>query len=63
MAKDMIVVFVIDNDFEALYFTTPEKYSQVVNSFDIKPKRVKYKTLSLESIMLMLDGQTEYIMR
>ncbi|MBA7585312.1 hypothetical protein ES708_27287 [subsurface metagenome] len=59
----MVVVFVIDNDFEHLYFTTPEKYSHVLKSFDVQPDRVKFKTLPLELIMLMLDGQIEYIMR
>lgn len=61
--SNMVVVFMIDNDFEHLYFTTPENYSEVLKSFDVQPDRAKFKTLPLESIMLMLDGQTEYIMR
>lgn len=59
----MVVVFVIDNDFEYLYFTTPELYSHVLKSFDVKPDRAKFKTIPFETIMLLLDGQVEYIMR
>lgn len=63
MDRRMVVAFVVDNDFEHLYFTTPEKYSQVLKSFDVNPDRVKFKTLPLEAILLMLDGQTDYIVR
>ncbi|GAJ00936.1 unnamed protein product [marine sediment metagenome] len=57
----MVVLFVIDNDFENIYFTTPEKYSQVLKSFDVSPDRVKYKNVSFETLMLILDNQVDYI--
>ena len=59
----MIVIFIIDNDFEHLYFTTPDKYSEVLKSLGIEPDRAMFKAIPLESIVLMLDGQIEYIMR
>jgi len=58
-----LVLFVIDNDFGHLYFTTPDKYSQVLRSLGIRSERVKFKTIPLESLLLMLDGQTTYIKR
>lgn len=59
----MITVFIVDGDFQHLYFTTSERYSDVLKKLMIEPERVQFKTLPMESITLMLDGQVEYIMR
>ena len=59
----MLVIFIVDNDFEHLYFTTSDNYSEVLNELMVEPERVKFKTIPMESISLMLDGQLDYIMR
>lgn len=59
----MLTVFIVDDDFEHLYFTTSDNYSEVLKSLGVKPERVRFKTLPMESISLMIDGQIRYIMR
>jgi len=63
MSKATIVVFIVDDDFSSLYFTTPENYSNILDKHNIVPERVSYKTISLETLMLILDNQKEYVMR
>lgn len=63
MSKAMIVVFVIDGNFDNLYVTTPEKYSDILDKHNIVPEQVLFKTIPLETIMLVLDGQFEYVVR
>jgi len=63
MSKATIVFFIVDDDFSAVYFTTPEKYSNILDKHNIVPERVKYKTISIETIMLIIDNQKEYIVR
>jgi len=59
----MLVIFIVDGDFEHLYFTTSDRYSEVLNELMIEPDRVNFKTIPMESISLMLDGQLMYILR
>ena len=59
----MLVIFIVDNDFEHLYFTTSDKYSEVLNELMIEPERVKFKTIPMETISLMLDNRLQYILR
>lgn len=63
MDRRMVVIFIVDDNFDSVYFTTPDKYSKILDTHNIVPERVKFKTLPFESILLMLDGQVEYIMR
>lgn len=59
----MIVVFIVDGDFEHVYFTTTEKYSQVLQKSRIDPDRVVFKTVPMESLALILDGQLDFVVR
>jgi len=59
----MLVIFIIDGDFEHLFFTTSDRYSEVLNELMIEPDRATFKTIPMESISLMLDGQLMYILR
>lgn len=63
MSKATIVFFIVDNDFDSVYFTTPEKYSNFLDAHNITPDRVKFKTIALESIMLIIDNQIEYTVK
>ena len=63
MSKAMIVVFILDGDFDNLYVTTPENYSTVLDKHNITPDRTTFKTIPLESILLVLDNKMEYILR
>jgi len=63
MSKATIVVFIVDGDFNSLYVTTPEKYSNILDKHNIAPDRVDYKTIPLETIMLVIDNQVEYFLR
>ena len=63
MANSSIVVFIVDGDFESLYITTPDRYSDILDKHNIVPERVLYKTIPLETIMLILDNKFEYILR
>lgn len=63
MSKATIVVFIVDGDFDTLYVTTPEKYSNILDVHNIAPDRVSYKTISLETIMLVVNNQVEYLLR
>jgi len=59
----MILVFIVDGDFDSLYVTTPDKYSDILDKHNIVPERALFKTIPLESIMLVLDGHFEYLLR
>jgi len=63
MSKATIVVFIVDGDFNSLYVTTPEKYSDILDKHNIVAERVLFKTIPLETIMLVLDNKFEYILR
>lgn len=63
MSKATIVFFIVDGDFDSVYFTTPEKYSNILDRNNITPDRVQFKTIALESIMLIIDNQIEYTVK
>ena len=63
MSTATIVVFIVDGDFNSLYVTTPDEYSNILDKHNITPDRVDYKTIPLETIMLVLDKQIEYFLR
>jgi len=63
MSKATIVVFIIDDDFDELYFTTPDKYSLILDEHNIIPDRVKYKNITVEQIMLLLNHKYKYLVR
>lgn len=59
----MIVIFIIDGNFQVLHFTTSENYSKVLKGMGINPDRATYKTIPLESLIMLLDNQVEHITR
>ena len=63
MSKATIVIFIVDGDFENLYFTTPDKYSLILDEHNITPDRVMYKNITVEQIMLLLNNKYKYIVR
>jgi len=63
MSKSTIVVFIIDDDFDELYFTTPDEYSLILDKHNITPDRVKYKNITVEQIMLLLNHKYKYLVR
>jgi len=63
MSKAVIVVFIVDQKWESMYITTPDNYSNILDKHNITPDRVLFKTIPLESILLVLDNQFEYILR
>ncbi|MBA7522246.1 hypothetical protein ES705_14364 [subsurface metagenome] len=63
MSKATIVVFIVDGDFGSLYVTTSDKFNNILDKHNITSDRVDYKTIALETIMLLLDGKLEYVLR
>ena len=57
----MLVVFIIDNDIRRVYITTPDKYSQALVALGVDPDRVTFQNITLESIMLLSEGQGGYL--
>jgi len=59
----MIVIFIIDDKFEVLHFTTPDEFSKVLNGLGVEPDRVKFKAVALESLMMLLENQVQHFIR
>ena len=57
----MLTVFVSKKDLNKIYVTTPDKYSKVLQELGFEPTDVWFTNISLETIMLILDGVTDYI--
>lgn len=63
MANSYIVVFIVDGDFEHLYFCTSDKYSEVLHYMGVKPERATFKTIPFETLAMVWDGKISYVMR
>ena len=59
----MITVFVVDGDFQQLYFVSADNYSALLQRLGIDPNRVTFKTIPIESLLMLLDNQVEYVKR
>jgi len=59
----MITAFIVDNDFKQLYFVGSDNYSALLQRLNIEPERVQFRTVPVESLLMLVDNQVEYIMR
>lgn len=59
----MITVFIVDGDFEYLYFCTADRYSEVLKYLNIEPERVTFKTIPMETLAMIWDNKVSYVMR
>ena len=59
----MITVFIVDNEFEYLYFYTADRFSEVLKYLNIEPERVTFRTIPFETLAMIWDNKVPYIMR
>ena len=57
----MFTVFVLKQNPRAIFVTTPDKFSRCLALLKVMQEDVYWNNVSLESLMLLKDGQKDYI--
>jgi len=57
----MFTVFVLKQNPRGIFITTPDKFSRCLALLKVMQEDVYWNNVSLESLMLLKDGQKDYI--
>lgn len=59
----MFVVFVIKQNQGTIYITTPDYFSKFLQDMQVTQEEVIWANVSMESLILLKDGQCNYIVK